>query len=154
MSGNPHVYQLVEGTAPLLPANDPGASGIPSTAEYTIRAGRKGRYLSIISMLICTNDGFTGIDSVRLPVFSKTIYAVAYDARSEMNTEYLGDMVPPCQSLIGVTGDPGTGASNPLLAEDGIIIPHVGINGGVDLPPQVHGWTDPVAKIVITRVWH
>ncbi|MGI9265082.1 MAG: spondin domain-containing protein [Gammaproteobacteria bacterium] len=153
LSADPKVSQVVEGTAPLLPANDPADTGFPATASYTVHASHHSKFLSFISMLICTNDGFTGLDSVRLPQYTKTVYAVAYDARSEMNTEYLGDMVPPCQGLIGVTGDPGTGASNPLLAEDGIVIPHVGINGGADLVPGVHNWADPVAKIVITRIW-
>ena len=106
-------------------------------------------------MLICTNDGFTGLDTVRLPRKKRTVYSRGYDARTEMNTEFFGDMVPPCQGLIGVMSDPpvtGTGMSDPLLAEDGIIIPHVGIIGGVDLLPEVHGWSNPVAKIVIERL--
>ena len=44
--------------------------------------------------------------------------------------------------------------TDPTLAEDGIIIPHVGIFGGIDLFPEVHGWSDPVAKIEIVRVRH
>jgi hypothetical protein len=42
--------------------------------------------------------------------------------------------------------------SDPLLAEGGIVIPHPGINGGVDLLPQVHDWSDPVTKIEIERI--
>ena len=106
-------------------------------------------------MLICTNDGFTGIDTVKLPSKKRTVYSVAYDARTEQNTEDFADMVPPCQGLIGVSSDDmGTGMTNPLLAEDGIVIPHAGINGGADLQPVVHGWGDPVAKIVIERMKH
>jgi len=64
-------------------------------------------------------------------------------------------MVPPCQGLIGVSSDDmGTGMTNPLLSEDGVVIPHAGINGGADLQPAVHGWGDPVAKIVIERMRH
>jgi len=44
--------------------------------------------------------------------------------------------------------------TNPLLGQDGIVIPHAGINGGADLQPVVHGWGDPVAKIVIERMQH
>ena len=39
-----------------------------------------------------------------------------------------------------------------MLSEDGVIIPHVGIIGGADLRPAVHGWSDPVAKIEIERM--
>ena len=39
-------------------------------------------------------------------------------------------------------------------SKTGIIIPHAGINGGIDLSPGVHGWSDPVTKIEIERVRH
>ena len=79
----------------------------------------------------------------------------SYDAGTELNTEDFADIVPPCQGLIGVTSDDaGTGMSNPLLAEDGIVIPHAGIIGGSDLLPQAHGWSDPVTKIEIERIRH
>lgn len=148
-----HVHQVVAGMAPLLPANDPGGTGLGSSAIFEITTHGKAKFLSFASMLICTNDGFTGLDSVRLPNHRKTVYSVAYDARTETNTEDFVDMVPPCQGLIGVSSDDaGAGMTNPLLAEEGIIIPHVGIFGGIDLFPEVHGWSDPVAKIEIERV--
>jgi len=149
------VRHVVEGTAPLVPANDPGGTGMASSATFKITTHGRARFLSFASMLICTNDGFTGLDSIKLPNHRKTVYSVAYDARSETNTENFADMVPPCQGLIGVSSDaPGTGMSNPTLAEKGIVIPHAGINGGFDLLPEVHGWSDPVAKIEIERVRH
>ena len=147
------VHDVVAGAAPLVPANNPGGTGFESSATFKITTKGKARYLSFASMLICTNDGFTGLDGVRLPNHKMTVYTAAYDARTETNTEDFADMVPPCQGLIGVSSDdPGVGMSNPLLAEDGIVIPHVGINGGVDLFPEVHGWSDPVTKIEIERV--
>jgi len=148
-----HVQQVIQGTAPLVPDGNPGATQFESSATFYINARGRARYLSIAAMLICTNDGFTGVDSVRLPSKKKTVYAVAYDARSERNTEDFADIVPPCQPLIGVSSDDdGVGASNPLLAEEGFIIPHPGIAGGNDLQGNVHNWADPVAKIVIERV--
>lgn len=150
-----NVHQVVTGMAPLLPANDPGQTGFGSSATFEITTHGRARYLSFASMLICTNDGFTGLNSVSLPSRRRTVYSAAYDARTESNTEDFADMVPPCQGLIGISSDDeGTGMTNPLLAEDGIIIPHVGIFGGIDLFPEVHGWGDPVAKIVIERVRH
>lgn len=147
------VHEVVAGAAPLVPANNPGNTGFESSATFTITAQGRARYLSYASMLICTNDGFTGLDSVRLPRHKITVYTAGYDARTEANTEDFADIVPPCQGLIGVASDDaGTGMSNPLLAEDGIVIPHAGINGGVDLLPEVHNWSDPVAKIEIERV--
>ncbi|MGI9223948.1 MAG: spondin domain-containing protein, partial [Woeseiaceae bacterium] len=148
------VHDVVAGAAPLVPANNPGGTGFASSETFKITAKGRARYLSFASMLICTNDGFTGLDSVRLPRHRVTVYTAGYDARTEANTEAFADIVPPCQGLIGVSGDPGTGMSNPLLAEDGVVIPHAGIHGGVDLVPSVHDWSDPVAKIEIERVRH
>ena len=150
-----HVHQVVTGMAPLVPANDPGGSGFGSSATFEITTHGRAKFLSFVSMLICTNDGFTGLDSIRLPNHKRTFYSIAHDARTEANTEDFANIVPPCQGLIGVSSDdPGTGMSDPMLAEDGIIIPHVGIIGGIDLFPEVHGWSDPVAKIEIERVRH
>ncbi len=60
LAENPEVHEVVAAMAPLVPANDPGATGFGSSETYTITAYGKARYLSFASMLICTNDGFTG----------------------------------------------------------------------------------------------
>ena len=155
LASDEHVLDVVEGSAPLVPANNPGETGFDSSATFMITTGGQAKFLSFASMLICTNDGFTGLDTLHLPKKQKivTAFSVAYEARTEMNTEDFADMVPPCQGLIGVSSDDdGTVESDPALAEEGIVIPHPGIIGGDDLLPGVHGWTDPVAKIVIERI--
>ena len=153
LSSSPDVHEVVAGSAPLVPANNPGGTGFMAKDMFYISTKGDANLLSFISMLICTNDGFTALDSVKLPKKSMTFYTAGYDARTEMNTEDFADMVPPCQGLIGVSSDdPGTGMSDPYLAEMGVIIPHPGIIGGNDLVEGVHGWTDPVAKIEIERV--
>lgn len=151
MSG---VIDVVQGEAPLVPANDPGQTGLAYSETFQITTEGTSRYLSFASMLVCTNDGFTGVDSVKLPYYSqKTFYAMAYDARTEMNTEDFADLVPPCQGAIGISSDDeGTGESNPAIAENGIIIPHPGIMGKADLIPEIHDWENPVVKIDVVRV--
>ena len=142
--------------APLVPAGSPGDASFDQSVTLTIVADEDERFLSWASMLICTNDGFTGLNSLRLPRRvggSVTAFTAGYDAGTEVNTEDFADMVPPCQGLIGVSsGEPGTGMTNPALAEGGRIRHHPGISGGADLDPDVHGWTDPVAMVVVTRV--
>jgi len=155
-ANDPLVFDVVSGAAPLVPEDDPGNTGLAHSATFTIEAARGFRGLSFVSMLICTNDGFTGLDSVRLPGRvgeSVVFHAAGYDAGTEISTEDFADMVSPCQSLIGVSsGESGTGVSNPALAEGGVIHHHAGIQGGGDLLPDVHGWSDPVVEIVITRI--
>ena len=130
------------------------------TITFEITGDRRAKFFSYASMLICTNDGFTG-DRVRLPRWvgqTVTSSSVGYDAGTEINTEQLVDIVPPCQDLTGV-GDgtvPGTGMSNPALAEHGEITKHDGVltTSGVNtLLASVNGWNTqlPVAVITITR---
>ncbi len=153
LQGKAGISDIVQGTAPLVPANDPGNTGLNYSETFVVSAEGDMRYLSFASMLVCTNDGFAGIDSVKLPYYKqKTVYAMAYDARTEMNTEDFADMVPPCQGAIGASsGEEGTGSSNPDLAEKGIVIPHPGIMGNADLLKEVHAWSNPTVKIDIIR---
>ena len=144
IGGSSAVLDSAVGTGPILP----GAS-----ATLTVEAPA-GSLLSVVTMLICTNDGFTGVDSHSLPSSgSATVDANANDAGTEMNTEDFADIVPPCQDLVGVSSaDAGTGTSDPALAEGGVIAAHPGIQGGTDLTVADHGWPDPVARITVSAV--
>ena len=155
LEGKSGVVDIVKGSVGhLVPANDPGNTGLNHSETFTISAEGNMRYLSFASMLVCTNDGIAGIDSVKLPFYKeKTVYAKAYDVRTEMNTEDFADLVPPCAAESGVSSnDKGTGATNPAIAEDGIIIPHPGIFGDDDLSQRAHGWDGSVVKIDIVRL--
>lgn len=145
---------VVSDMGPLVPAGNPGGTDFASSVNLMIHANHRVHYLSFISMLICTNDGFTGLNSVALPAKgSRVLFVSGYDAGTEINTEDFADLVPPCQGLIGISSDDeGTGASNPDLAEGGVVHYHMGIAGGDDLLADVHGWGNPIAKITITRV--
>lgn len=146
LAANPKVADFTAAGAP-----SPIFPGTSVTFELTTTGGAK--HFSFVSMLVCTNDGFTGLNSVRLPKSvgdSSGWYADAYDAGTEANTENLDDIVPPCSGFVT-----GTGMSNPGLATDGVVAPHPGIlgtgSGDLILDPAVHGWTDPVAKVEVTR---
>jgi hypothetical protein len=156
LAADKHVYDSDAGAAPLVPAGLPGSAMFGDSVTLTVSAAQGAKFLSWASMLICTNDGFTGSNSLRLPnSIGETVVAETngYDAGTERNTEDFADIVPPCQSLVGVSsGEPGTGTSNPALAEGGVIHHHPGIAGGADLVPAIHGWTDPVAEIAVERV--
>ena len=131
----------------------PLAPGESVTVPLTAAPGSE--FVSFVSMLICTNDGFTGVSGAKLPnrVGEETVlYLPAYDAGTEINTQAFGDLVPPCPVLSGVTStEPGSGMSDPALAENGLIHPHPGIGDYGDLIPVVHDWTDPVARVRVRR---
>ncbi|WP_089880550.1 spondin domain-containing protein [Halogeometricum limi] len=150
------VRGVAVGEGPLVPRTDPGETGLPYFAELHLDADASARYLSFVSMLVATNDGFAGLDTVPLPRAtneSRTYYAASYDAGTERNTEMFADMVPPAQSLTGENreGIDGTGQSNPDIAEDGVVTPHPGITGIGDVP-EAFDWDDPVAIIQVERV--
>ena len=107
------------------------------------------RYFSFASMLICTNDGFAGLDSQRLPSRdgqTRVYNARAYDAGTEINTEARADLVPA--PFCGDGG--GTEMSNPALAEDWVVSTHRSIIGNGDLDPSFD-WNGAVARVTITR---
>ncbi|MGH2952758.1 MAG: spondin domain-containing protein [Solirubrobacterales bacterium] len=142
-------------SGPLVPPGVPGDAMFDQQVTLELAASPRAKRLSFVSMLICTNDGFTGLDGLKLPSpvgKSKTVVTDGYDAHTEINTEDYADIVPPCQGLIGdSSGEPGTGTSDPALAEGGVIAHHAGIQGGSDLEPAIHGWTDPVAEVRVER---
>lgn len=159
LEADKHVDEFVVAPSGSPPPLAPGNSVV---VEISGDRGRK--YLSFVSMLICTNDGFTGVDSLRLPKRVDDAVVVetdGYDAGTEVNTEDFADIVPPCQGLNGVSSDDdGTGTSDPTLAENGVIHHHAGINADDDTDPDdsdddlteaAHGWTDPVGRVSITR---
>jgi hypothetical protein len=146
-----HVSDFVVAVAGDPPPVLPGGS-----VTFQIGAEGGAQFFSFVSMLVCTNDGFTGLDSKKLPnqVGEQLVFESAgYDAGTELNTEDFADIVPPCPPLTGVAStDPGTGMSDPALAENGVIRHHPGVSGGVDLLAGLHGWMNPVARITIRRI--
>jgi hypothetical protein len=154
------ISDFAESSVPLFPEDTPGGAEAPNPPEFpdkvtlTVTADRDARHLSVVTMLVCTNDGFTGVNSLKLPRGGRTVTVKTngYDAHTEVNDEDLAHIVPPCQ-LIGVSsGEAGMDVSNPALAEGGVIAHHEGIKGGSDLVRSLHGWKDPVAEIKVTSV--
>lgn len=159
-NGNPEpalmawTGSLLGGDTPLVPEGSPAAEMFDSSTTFTIDSAEGEGYLSLAAMLICTNDGFAGVSNLALPAAGESteVMVDALDAGTEQNTESLGDLVPPCQDLNGVSGAAGTGESNPDLAENGTIGPHPGIAGSGDLTEEAHGFSGPVAEITVRNL--
>jgi Spondin_N len=133
------------------------AGNFTDSVTFLIHA-RPGDRFSIATMLICTNDGFTGLDSVELPQQgAQTFMLNSYDAGTENNTEKSKDIVDPCSALgpEKLPGDPdGNVDTDPAVdtTPAQVIQSHPGIRGVGDLKPAVHGWKDPVAMVTIERM--
>ncbi len=147
LAGVPGFHEVV---ATSVPVGRVGGGPFPGSLTIEIGAAAEANYLSLSLMLICTNDGFAGLDAVRLPGgFQESVfYAQGYDAGTEVNTETAGSIVPPCFAIgpvQGPVGGPGR------TAEGGVIQMHPGILGIADLT-SAHRWTGPVARIAVQRI--
>jgi hypothetical protein len=127
MSG---VADVIEGSGVIVPG---------ATDSWVVSADRYTGRLSMVFMLVNTNDGFAGTTSLRLPQRGEVVrYLRALDAGSEENTELTAHIPGPC------CGSPGEGIDT--MAR---IRPHSGILGVGDLDPMVWDWDGPVAKLTI-----
>jgi len=100
---------------------DPAAPGplTPgATASVTMDVESPDQVLTIVTMVVCTNDGFTGVDSRPLADGDETFMTPIYDAGSETNVTTLNYWVPPCS--------PDMMSDNITDMEGGVITPHPG----------------------------
>jgi hypothetical protein len=87
-------------TLGILPGLKPTSTSqtLVNSISFIIGANQNDR-LSLIMMMMCTNDGLAGLDSAKLPenlYETKTYNVFAYDAGVEKNTELSADIVDPC----------------------------------------------------------
>jgi hypothetical protein len=148
LTGARGVYDVVATTAPLGRADD---DNIPSSLTLTISGTRHANRLSVAAMLICTNDGFAGINGARLPRGTevKTFYGVAFDAGTEENDELYTSIVDAC-GAIGPVSVPGDGENNRTPTEERIA-PHLNIQGVGDLSTDYHAWGDRLLKVTVRK---
>ena len=145
--GAPGVHSIVATGTPIHRVGGGGNNSL----VVEIDGDSKHNRLSVVTMLICTNDGFTGADSVKLPKnFKSVTYAgMAYDAGSEDNDELYTSIVDPCGAIgpVTVAGD----GFNDHPATEGVIAAHPGIAGVGDLM-AAHSWDNPVVYVTIQRI--
>ncbi|MDH3612437.1 MAG: spondin domain-containing protein [Gammaproteobacteria bacterium] len=118
--------------------------------------------LSIVAMLLPTNDAFAGLNSVNIPTEPGTyVFDVpAYDAGTEANDELVTGGGAP--GAAGIPGDPGgltgTGGTGAAAADANMNV-HIhrntlgdtDANAGIsDLDSTVHRWLNPVVRVVVT----
>ncbi len=124
--------------------------------------GTSNVLLSVVSMLLPTNDAFAGLNAIIIPTEPGTyIYNIpAYDSGTEANDEIInGGMAP---GVPGIPGDPGglggTGGTGAAMADANTNV-HIHRNtlgdldpdaGRSDLNSTVHRWLNPVVRVVVT----
>jgi hypothetical protein len=147
LASNSHVRASRAETGDPAGPIPPGAS-----REFDVTSNGRDRYLSMLWMLVRTNDAFTGLDSYTLDRGkrkrrgrksgsnrTRTIELRAYDAGTENNNQLCAYIPgPPC-NMPGVRD-----------ATAAAIAAHPGITGG-DIAAYAWDTSEPVATVEITR---
>ena len=137
-----------------------------ATVSFTINnSNADNDRLSMAAMLLPTNDGFAGLNSVKLPEGNMTMrYNVnGYDAGTEANDELVGSGAPgeagfPAPPPVVASGT-GTGGHGIDTSAEGFVHIHRNVigdldstGGASDINAAVHRWLNPVARVSITKL--
>ena len=133
-----NVFDTVN-SAGLLPN---GLLGPGESVTLRIRATGSFNRISVVGMLIPTNDTFVALNSAPLPSRSGSHVVPAYDAGSEYNDEL----------CVNIPGPPCGGAGDSVEDGEGFVHISSGIHGIGDLQAASYDWRNPVARIDIRRV--
>ncbi|MBT8132801.1 MAG: spondin domain-containing protein [Gammaproteobacteria bacterium] len=146
-SGNLAPLVSLAASLPHLVGPVAASNGLLAPGETTtvrVLRDKDFKYISVLAMLIPTNDTFFAINTVKAPK-SKDVLdltAVAYDAGSEVNDEDCANIPGPVCGGIGAGSDDGEG--------------YVHISGGIkginSLDPVDFDWRNPVAAVRIVQV--
>lgn len=149
LTGAPGIFQVVDIATPTNRVG--GGAPLPNPQVFEIGAAADANRLSLAIMLICTNDGFTGLSGVKLPGgYQPAVFEVgAWDAGTEQNNERFDQIVDPCTAAGPVTAPPD---GNGRVPTDDVIRRHPNIQGIGDLSVALHGWHGPVARITVQRL--
>ena len=140
LRSNKAVLRVVDSGAPLPPGK-----------SVTLMVEARGAFdhVSVVSMLIPTNDAFFALNGADDPNFFKrtvVFYSSAYDAGTEADDELCANIPGP---PVVCTGE-GFNASRD--GDGNFVHIHSGIHGIGDLSAATYDWRNPVARIEITRV--
>lgn len=154
----------LEGLGATIAENPAGGLLAPaSSASADLNTdGTANVLLSVVAMLLPTNDAFAGLNSVEIPTEpGRYVYDVpAYDAGTEANDELLTGGGAP--GVPGMPADPGglagTGGTGAATTDANSTV-HIHRNalgdtdpagGASDLDSRVHRWLNPVVRVIVT----
>ncbi|MEL7186516.1 MAG: spondin domain-containing protein [Pseudomonadota bacterium] len=154
----------VNGLGATVVADPAGGLLAPATSTtFNMNTdGTMNDRLSIVAMLLPTNDAFAGMNAVEIPTApgTYTFNVNAYDAGTEANDEILnGGGAPGVPGMpadpSGLGGTGGTGAAgadgNPNVHIHRGSLGDTDATGGTsDIDSRVHRWLNPVIRVTIT----
>ena len=115
----------------------------PGMSVSVVVEGRPITNISVLSMLVNTNDAFLALNGASATIWQTVSARVpAYDAGSEENDELCAN----------IPGPACPGSPNGRVEEAGLIHIHNGIHGIGNLDMTAYDWRNPVADITIKRM--
>ena len=144
-------------------AHTEGLTAPGSQGEIVLMSTTDNAFLSLVGMILPSNDGFIGLDTWAIPEQpgTYTVYLNAYDAGTEANDEIRGSgalgmpgmPVPP--PLEGIIGNGGSGVTS--VENNTTVHIHRGNIGDEDMESGIsdvtsskHRWLNPIVKVTIT----
>jgi hypothetical protein len=171
---SPEIQEMAEGgslaglttiatsiSADVLAEPTAGPLGPTQSVSGSFMTADGNTVLSIVAMILPSNDGFIGLDNWTIPTEAGTytVFLNAYDAGTEANDELVGGGAP---GTPGMPAPPfltlGTGGSGVTAAiSNANIHIHPGnigdddaAGGTSDVTNSIHRWLNPVAKVTVT----
>ena len=144
------------------PAGGLLAPGARTTTSLNTDDAPDNTRLSIVAMILPSNDGFMGLNAVEIPTEPGTyVYNVnAYDSGTEGNDEVIGSGAPGEPGYPApppVEASSGTGGTGIDATAEGFVHIHRNVlgdddltGGNSDIVNTVHRWLNPVVRVVVT----
>jgi len=136
--------------------------GESTTAALNTDGAPDNTRLSIVSMILPSNDGFMGLNAIEIPT-APGVYTYdvnAYDSGTEANDEVIGSGAPGEAGFPApppVANSSGTGGMGIPATAEGFVHVHRNVLGDDDLTGGLsdivntqHRWLNPVVRVVVT----
>uniref|UniRef100_UPI0015C41B44 spondin domain-containing protein n=1 Tax=Candidatus Entotheonella palauensis TaxID=93172 RepID=UPI0015C41B44 len=137
LSALPAVMDVQDVGAPLAPGE---------SVTVSVMADATFNRISVVAMLVPTNDAFVAVNAVDISGGSVTVRALAYDAGTEFNDELCAHIPGPASVCTG------EGFNMSRDNAEGFVHVHRGIHGIGDLNASVYDWRNPVARVSISAM--
>lgn len=115
-----------------------GPFGPGGNVTGSLTTTESGQVFSAVNMVICTNDGISGADSIELPAGTDpvTMMAMAYDAGTRDNTDDAQSFFPPPCKVGETVPNPETDPRAAIAAHPGQTV----ANNNPDAPGNPADW--------------
>ncbi|MCC2617207.1 spondin domain-containing protein [Aestuariibacter halophilus] len=143
-------------------ANTEGLTAPGTTQTLMLSTADSNTVLSMVGMILPTNDGFIGLDNWPIPTEAGTytLYLNAYDAGTEVNDEIRGGgapgtpgmpVPPPLEDLVGNGGSGVTAVetNTTVHIHRGNLGDSDMVGGSSDINLMTQRWLNPIARVTV-----